>query len=412
VLVLPCLSLPFHSILNMGDEQYVPVWGDFSEEQLRTFSVSFKCPRETSELDIANAVGDSGYEDLVSVQILETRACILTFLSTASAISLSEFGLEVNGHRVFVGLISEPVVYLTIRDAPVWLRDEELLNSLRQFGVEIGTVRHGSVRTTRGVQIATGVRYLTFRLRRNSNVPSYLRLQTSAESDATIRVRYNGQPRTCRICSDPSHEASACEQNKRAKKRPQAAVSTTSARCTPMSNAPAPPPPPAHAAATATGRTSPRHPPPPPPRAATQRRATVGNSPPPPPPGASRQPRHVPSEGKQPSALPDTRTPSGNGSGRGGPWGLTSRGKSQHDSPDLGDDGYELAKGKHTYNPHVTPASAFALNRKNVFYVDEGNADGDPQVAWAKEVSAKHRQTISERFQNTFRGLSSRRGSA
>ena len=89
--------------------------------------------------------------------------------------------------------------------------DEEILSRLSAFGTRRGSVRHGFVRTLAGIKIATGVRYVNFRLHHNRHVPSYVRTTEGAgKSPVAFPVMYDGQVRTCRHCNLPGHLAADC----------------------------------------------------------------------------------------------------------------------------------------------------------------------------------------------------------
>ena len=89
--------------------------------------------------------------------------------------------------------------------------DEDILAEISIFGTRHGSVRHAFVRIPPGTRIATGVRYVSFRLHQNRHIPSYLRTKARAgKSPIAFRVMYEGQVRTCRHCNLTGHLAADC----------------------------------------------------------------------------------------------------------------------------------------------------------------------------------------------------------
>ena len=80
-----------------------------------------------------------------------------------------------------------------------------------------------------GMRIASGVRYVNFRLHQNKTVPSTSYLKTQAglgKAPVQFRVTHEGQVRTCRHCDHPGHLAGDCPQ--RSPTRGEANASSTS----------------------------------------------------------------------------------------------------------------------------------------------------------------------------------------
>ena len=74
-----------------------------------------------------------------------------------------------------------------------------------------------------------GIRHLAFKLNKGTHIPSIIK----TEGGLTVRVRYDGQVRTCNVCNNPDHLAAQCPNkgiNARAPPRTGRESSTT---CTP-----------------------------------------------------------------------------------------------------------------------------------------------------------------------------------
>ena len=192
----------------MNNEEMFPVWKDVPAEQLKQNSVKFVCPRNIKILDVAEAIAASGYDDLLSVQISANSRCIVTFLSNESAMAMADHGIELDGTAILVHFFTEPLVEIRVLDAPIWVSDQDLIFCLAGYGTCAGTqgVRHGHIVTKSGLRVATGIRHLTFKLNKGTHIPSVIKTQ----GGLTVRVRYDGQVRTCNVCNNPDHLAAQC----------------------------------------------------------------------------------------------------------------------------------------------------------------------------------------------------------
>ena len=192
------------------NEEQAPIWKDLSPKQSHNNCVFFKPPPSTKTMEVIDAVTSSGYDDVLSVQI-SVKKCILTFLSRENAEAIVEHGMDLGGVSYSLCLVSESRIELKIVDAPIWVPDEDILAEISIFGTRHGSVRHAFVRIPPGTRIATGVRYMRFRLHQNRHIPSYLRTKAGVgKSPVAFRVMYEGQVRTCRHCNLTGHLAADC----------------------------------------------------------------------------------------------------------------------------------------------------------------------------------------------------------
>ena len=92
--------------------------------------------------------------------------------------------------------------------------DVTITQLLAQYGKCVGPVRHGYVKLpdADGTRVATGVRFASFLLKPGCTIPSYLTLPSSRSQ---IRIFYNGQIQTCKVCAEPGHLARDCPRASR-----------------------------------------------------------------------------------------------------------------------------------------------------------------------------------------------------
>lgn len=184
-----------------------PIWRDLSSQQLRELSARFSVTKGTKTLQVVEALADCGFEDVLSVQISSRHSVIVTFCDRGSLDRIVREGFVMGEDTIVVENIIDPALRLSISDIPIWISDNAILAALTPYGVSTTSVRHGVISTKNGNKIATGVRYVTFKLAQGvTAVPSYLK----TAGGSTFSVRYDGQPRTCRICHSPDHLQADC----------------------------------------------------------------------------------------------------------------------------------------------------------------------------------------------------------
>ena len=110
---------------------------------------------------------------------------------------------------------------IQILDVPVWVEDSTIVSALSIYGEVMGKIRHGPVLTKSGMLIATGVRFSSFKKKNLIHLPSYVKTGNN-----NFRVRYDGQPETCRLCNQQGHFAAACPAKNRTHSHPKGRPTT------------------------------------------------------------------------------------------------------------------------------------------------------------------------------------------
>eukprot|EP00117_Sycon_ciliatum_P026738 scpid83327/ scgid21880/ len=182
-------------------------WNSVSPKVLKRNTGTFHVPLHTKTLEVAEALIEHGYTDLISVQLTSNLSCKATFHSRDTLTRLCRNGFHLKSVEVRVTQLVPDSVEIQIHDVPIWVQDDVIIESLGVFGSAVGPLRHGFVKTKSGLAIATGIRFATFSLRPNMQIPSYVKTSTNN----LFRVRYDGQPATCRKCSQPGHIAADCK---------------------------------------------------------------------------------------------------------------------------------------------------------------------------------------------------------
>ena len=98
--------------------------------------------------------------------------------------------------------VDRPLTYFQIFDAPHELPDPAIIQRLSRY-CDVIHHRRGFFTEPGWEHVHNGVRH--YRVRIKSPIPSFLRFDRYY-----VQFRYVGQPRTCRLCGQNSHLASAC----------------------------------------------------------------------------------------------------------------------------------------------------------------------------------------------------------
>ena len=98
--------------------------------------------------------------------------------------------------------VDRPLTYLQIFDAPHELPDPAIIQRLSRY-CDVIHHRRGFFTEPGWEHVHNGVRH--YRVRIKSPIPSFLRFDRYY-----VQFRYVGQPRTCRLCGQTNHLASAC----------------------------------------------------------------------------------------------------------------------------------------------------------------------------------------------------------
>ena len=110
--------------------------------------------------------------------------------------------LNVSGTPYALQDVDRPLTYLQIFDAPHELPDPAIIQRLSRY-CDVIHHRRGFFTEPGWEHVHNGVRH--YRVRIKSPIPSFLRFDRYY-----VQFRYVGQPRTCRLCGQNSHLASAC----------------------------------------------------------------------------------------------------------------------------------------------------------------------------------------------------------
>ena len=110
--------------------------------------------------------------------------------------------LKVAGTPYALQDVNRPLTYLQIFDAPHELPDPAIIQRLSRY-CDVLHHRRGFFTEPGWEHVDNGVRH--YRVRIKSPIPSFLRFDRYY-----VQFRYVGQPRTCRLCGQIKHLASAC----------------------------------------------------------------------------------------------------------------------------------------------------------------------------------------------------------
>ena len=186
-------------------------WRHPSSSTLKKNTVVFPSQAQVSVEAYIKLLGEQGITGIISMQTTSTGQCRLTVESYEKAKLLVLNGFDCKGERVSPHFVSAPTTQLHIHDAPIWISDGVLKAALTPYGKLIGEIRHGKIKLPNNTHTTTGVRFATFELKPGSSIPSYLR---TTESSHELRILYDGQAGTCRLCGQVGHIAHTC-QNRR-----------------------------------------------------------------------------------------------------------------------------------------------------------------------------------------------------
>ena len=214
---------------NRENSANQPVWRRAPPDKLRRNTGVFPAVPGFKIADIADALLEQGYADILSIQVSSQTKVTLSDSQTLQRLCDNNFIL--GEETVFVLPFVKPTIELQIFDVAVWVEDNVIIQALSCFGRVVGEIRHGFVKASNGSRIGTGVRFEILLLHQDSAhtipIPSYVH----ADSKNVLRVRHEGQIPTCRQCEQSSHQAASCPTKQPRPAYPYtAALSSTSPR--------------------------------------------------------------------------------------------------------------------------------------------------------------------------------------
>ena len=184
-------------------------WRSFPPTVLKKHTCVFETQPGARNAEIADALFEQGYEDVICVQIVG-RSTKVTFRTLTTLNRLCETEIfYFRDSAIPVRRLITALTEIQILDVPVWVEDSTIVSALSIYGEVMGKIRHGQVLTKSGMLIATGVRFSSFKKKNLIHLPSYVKTGNN-----NFRVRYDGQPETCRLCNQQGHFAAACPAKK------------------------------------------------------------------------------------------------------------------------------------------------------------------------------------------------------
>ena len=170
-------------------------WRSFPPTVLKKHTCVFETQPGARNAEVADALFEQGYEDVICVQIVG-RSTKVTFRTLTTLNRLCETEIfYFRDSAIPVRRLITALTEIQILDVPVWVEDSTIVSALSIYGEVMGKIRHGQVLTKSGMLIATGVRFSSFKKKNLIHLPSYVKTGNN-----NFDVRYDGQPETCRLC--------------------------------------------------------------------------------------------------------------------------------------------------------------------------------------------------------------------
>ena len=155
--------------------------------------------------DVFTALREANVEssDVSCLQRTSNGQVVLTFRrAECKELFLRKSVLKVGNTPYALQDVDRPLTYLQVYDAPHELPDLAIIQRLSQY-CDVIHHRRGHFTQPGWEHVHDGVRHYRVRIKRP--VPSFLRFDRYY-----VQFRYVGQPRTCRLCGQTNHLASAC----------------------------------------------------------------------------------------------------------------------------------------------------------------------------------------------------------
>ena len=144
------------------------------------------------------------FQDLSSIGILASSLRCLQSVPTGGFVITFKNQKDRETFAEKSSLVAHPERELTtvfVHDAPFELPDNALKYRLQPYG-QVLRINRGHY--SECVHVETGIRYVKMRI--DNEIPSFIRF-----GRRLVRISYNGQPRTCRRCNQPGHQARECK---------------------------------------------------------------------------------------------------------------------------------------------------------------------------------------------------------
>ena len=199
-----CSKPPFSAVLSGQNVSNVPVQ-DENALPTRPLTAFFTPQVRIPAADVFRAFCESNVNssDVSCLQRTSNGQVVITFRrAECKEQFLRRSVLKVAGTPYALQDVDRPLTYLQIFDAPHELPDPAIIQRLSRY-CDVIHHRCGFFTEPGWEHVHNGVRH--YRVRIKSPIPSYLRFDRYY-----VHFRYVGQPRTCRLCGQTNHLASAC----------------------------------------------------------------------------------------------------------------------------------------------------------------------------------------------------------
>ena len=205
----PNKSVPvpsFSSVVAEKDVSSVPVVvRDENALPNRPLTAFFTPQVRLPATDVFTALREANVDssDVSCLQRTSNGQVVLTFRrAECKEQFLRKSVLKVGNTPYALQDVDRPLTYLQVYDAPHELPDLAIIQRLSQY-CDVIHHRRGHFTQPGWEHVHDGVRHYRVRIKRP--IPSFLRFDRYY-----VQFRYVGQPRTCRLCGQTNHLASAC----------------------------------------------------------------------------------------------------------------------------------------------------------------------------------------------------------
>ena len=146
--------------------------------------------------------------EIRGIQITDNK-CIISMTTREAKDQVGANGLNINSRHLSVVEVEKSVTNVTVKDAPIELEDEKIVEALRFYG-NVVNVKRGYMKGTR---IETGTRYLEM-VNVSNTIPVDLHIGQLA-----IKVYCDNNKTACKFCECTDHPYFRCPARPREEKR-------------------------------------------------------------------------------------------------------------------------------------------------------------------------------------------------